>query len=81
MSLREMVQVGLMNFKYMERFRFPRWAMGLIFLLGIILLFILNQPELAFVLFFLGIVFIIERIWPEEWDAEKRNNVINSLDK
>ncbi len=56
-----MVLVKLTNFKYMERIKLTGCTIGLIILLGLILLFILNQPELAFALFFFSIVLIVEK--------------------
>lgn len=52
----------------MERKILRKWTPLLINVLGVLLLFILNQPEVAFVCFFFGIVITIERIWPEKWD-------------
>ena len=64
-----MVQEELMNFKKMERINLVKWTPLLIIFLGVFLLFILKQAEVAFVCFFFGIVIIIERIWPEKWDS------------
>lgn len=50
----------------LERF-FPY----LLILLGMLLLFFVEQPLAAGVCFQFGIVMIILRIWPEKWDAEE----------
>ena len=46
----------------------------LLFFIGLISLFMINQPILACVIFLLAIVIILERIWPEEWDADKKKS-------
>jgi len=43
----------------------------LIILLGLLLLFWFNQVIPAGVFLLLGIVMIIESIWPEKWEADK----------
>ena len=44
----------------------------LVILLGLLFLFILNQPILAGACFLIVYVILIECIWPEEWDAERK---------
>ena len=39
--------------------------------IGLIMLFFLGQPIPAGVFLLLGIVIIFDRIWPEEWKADK----------
>ena len=48
----------------------------LLIVLGLFLLFLINQPILAGACFMICIVIILENIWPEEWEAdkEKTNN-------
>ncbi len=41
-------------------------------LIGLILLLFAGQAIPAGVCFLLGIVMIIEKIWPEEWEADKK---------
>ena len=43
-------------------------------LLGLFLLLFLGQAEAAGVCILIGIVIVIESIWPEEWKSEKLNN-------
>lgn len=45
----------------------------LLILLGLLLLFILSQPIPAGISLLLGVVMIIERIWPEKWEKEKKS--------
>lgn len=40
-------------------------------LLGLSLLFYMEMAPVAGVCFLLGIVIIIEKIWPEKWGTEK----------
>lgn len=40
--------------------------------MGLFLLFWMNQAPAAGVFLTLGIVMILERIWPERWEADKR---------
>ncbi len=42
----------------------------LLILLGILLLLFLGQPIPAGVCFLIGVVVIIERIWPEKWGTD-----------
>ena len=42
------------------------------FFFGLLLLFILSQPIPAGISLLLGVVMIIERIWPEKWEKEKK---------
>lgn len=44
----------------------------LLILIGLILLFFVDQAIPAGVCFLLGIVMVIEKIWPEEWEADKK---------
>lgn len=46
----------------------------LLILLGLFLLFYMGMAIPAGVCLLLGIVMIIEQIWPEEWEAEKKNH-------
>lgn len=46
----------------------------LLILFGLLLLFFIKQPEAAGVCILVGIVMIIESIWPEKWEAEKRED-------
>lgn len=48
-------------------------------LIGLILLLFAGQAIPAGVCFLLGVVMIIERIWPEEWDADKKKNNTESI--
>lgn len=41
----------------------------LVIVLGLLLLFLLGQPIPAGVCFLIGIVMIVERIWPEKWES------------
>ena len=41
----------------------------LLILLGLFLLFFIGQAEVAGVCLLIGIVMVIESIWPEEWEA------------
>lgn len=45
----------------------------LLILLGLLLLFFIEQPGAAGVCILVGIVMIILSIWPEKWDAEIEN--------
>lgn len=49
-----------------------RFSPYLIILLGFLVLFLIEQAETAGVCFLIGIVMIIENIWPEKWGADKR---------
>ena len=42
----------------------------LLIVLGLFLLFLINQPIPAGVCFLIGIVMIIENIWPEKWHID-----------
>ncbi len=42
-------------------------------ILGLILLFFVGQPIPAGVCFLIGIVMIIEKIWPEKWGIDNQN--------
>ena len=44
----------------------------LLILLGLCLLFFMDQAPAAGVCLLLGIVMIILQIWPEKWEAEKQ---------
>ena len=44
----------------------------LLILLGLFLLFWMNQAPAAGVCLLLGIVMIFESIWPEEWESEQQ---------
>lgn len=48
----------------------------ILFILGLLLLFLLNLPVPAGVVILLGYVMIIERIWPEKWESEKKDSSI-----
>lgn len=43
----------------------------LLILLGLLILFIIGQPTIAGVCLLLGIVMVLESIWPEKWEADK----------
>ena len=43
----------------------------LLILLGLFILFVMEQAIVAGVLLLLGIVMAVEDIWPEKWDADK----------
>lgn len=45
----------------------------LLILLGLFLLFFMNQAPAAGVCILVGVVMVIERIWPEKWESEKSN--------
>lgn len=45
-----------------------------IIILGLFLLFFVGQPIPAGVCFLIGIVMIIEMIWPEKWGVEDPKN-------
>ena len=47
----------------------------LIILLGLFLLFFLGQAEASGVCMLMGIVMVIESIWPEKWDANKCDGI------
>ena len=42
----------------------------LLILFGLLLLFCIGIAEIAGICLLLGIVMIIESIWPEQWDAD-----------
>ena len=42
----------------------------LLILFGLLLLFIIGQAIPAGVCFLIGIVMILERIWPEKWESD-----------
>lgn len=44
----------------------------LLIFIGFFILFFMGIAEVAGVCFLLGIVMIILRVWPEEWEDEKR---------
>lgn len=44
----------------------------LLIFLGLFLLFMIGQAPVAGVCILIGIVMIIESIWPEEWEADKK---------
>jgi len=46
----------------------------LLILLGLFFLFKMNMPIPAGVCLLLGIVMILERIWPEKWGSEIKDN-------
>lgn len=46
----------------------------LIILLGLLLLFF-NQPYLSGACIILGIVMILEKIWPETWETGKEKEI------
>ena len=46
----------------------------LLILLGLFILFMIEQPIAAGIFFLLGIAMIFEHIWPEMWEADKQNN-------
>lgn len=43
----------------------------LLLLLGLFMLFMMGNVMIAGVCILLGIVMVIERIWPEKWEADK----------
>jgi len=43
----------------------------LLILLGLFCLFILSKGQIAGVFILIGIVMLVERIWPEEWGSEE----------
>lgn len=51
---------------------FKKISPYLILFLGVLLLFFLGKAVPAGVCFMLGIVMIIERIWPEKWNSEEQ---------
>jgi len=53
---------------------FKKNAPILLVLLGIFLLFFMGQPIPAGICFLIGIVMIIDKIWPEEWGQKLINN-------
>ena len=46
----------------------------LLLLFGLFILFIVDQPIVAGVCILVGIVMIIETIWPEKWETDKNLN-------
>lgn len=46
---------------------------NLIILLGLLILFFLPFAEVAFACFILGLVMIIESVWPEKWGDDSQN--------
>lgn len=44
----------------------------LLILLGLFLLFYMGMAEIAGVCLLIGIVWVIETIWPEKWGAEDK---------
>jgi len=46
----------------------------LLILLGILLLLFGGQPIPAGVCFLIGIVMVLERIWPEKWGPDEKVN-------
>ena len=51
----------------------------LLILFGLFLLLFVGQAIPAGVCFLLGVVMIFEKIWPEEWDADKKKNAAESM--
>lgn len=47
----------------------------LLLLLGLYLLFWMGQAMPAGICLLLGIIMILERIWPEEWEADKKKEL------
>lgn len=47
----------------------------LLILLGLFLLLWMGQAPTAGVCLVIGIVMIIEKIWPEEWEADKKKEL------
>ena len=45
----------------------------LLILIGFLLLLYINMPIPAGIFFLLGIVMIIEAIWPEKWGTDEHN--------
>lgn len=43
----------------------------LLILLGLFILFMIQQAIAAGICFLIGIVMIIEHIWPEKWESDK----------
>lgn len=60
------------NFNYMIKI-FKLSIPYFFILFGLLLLFILSQPIPAGISLLLGVVMIIERIWPEKWEKEKKS--------
>lgn len=48
----------------------------LVLLVGLFLLFYMGMAVYAGVFLLLGIVMVIESIWPEEWETEKKKKDI-----
>ena len=48
----------------------------ILILLGLLVLFIIGQPIAAGVCLLLGIVMVLESIWPEKWESDKRKQEI-----
>lgn len=44
----------------------------LLILLGLLILFVIEQPIVSGVVLLLGIVMVLESIWPEKWEADKQ---------
>ena len=47
----------------------------MLILLGLFLLFYMGMAVYSGVFLLVGIVMTIERIWPEEWEAEKKREL------
>lgn len=46
----------------------------LLIIIGLFMLLIMGNVMIAGVCLLLGIVMVIERIWPEEWGAERKKS-------
>ncbi len=47
----------------------------ILILIGLLLLFFVGQEILAGVCFLIGIVVLLERIWPEKWGSDGENAI------
>lgn len=45
----------------------------LLILLGLFILFMIQQPIAAGICLLFGIIMIFEQIWPEKWEADSKN--------
>lgn len=55
---------------------FKKFSPYLLILLGLLILFFIGQPIAAGVCLLLGIVMVLESIWPEKWESSKRKQEI-----
>lgn len=67
--MEEECQIIVIEFKYIPMRKFYPY---LLILFGLLILFFIGLAPVAGVCLLLGIVMIIERKWPEDWEADKK---------